>query len=54
MFSFLKVRIKKNADDFVTALSTLTENLLFQLDNILTVDEIQGGCKWSVMRHGLL
>ncbi|KAB5528452.1 hypothetical protein PHYPO_G00140370 [Pangasianodon hypophthalmus] len=39
----LQVCIKKNADEFVTALATLTENLLFQLDNILTVDEIQGG-----------
>lgn len=33
----------------MTALATLTENLLFQLDNILNVDEIQGGCKWSMM-----
>ncbi|MCJ8746829.1 hypothetical protein PDJAM_G00146240 [Pangasius djambal] len=39
----LQACIKKNADEFVTALATLTENLLFQLDNILTVDEIQGG-----------
>ncbi|KAI5088230.1 coiled-coil domain-containing protein 180 isoform X1 [Silurus meridionalis] len=39
----LQACIKKNADEFVTALATMTENLLFQLDNILTLDEIQGG-----------
>ncbi|KAF5896750.1 coiled-coil domain-containing protein, partial [Clarias magur] len=39
----LQVCIQKNADDFVTLLATLTENLLFQLDTILTVDEIQDG-----------
>ncbi|XP_060738579.1 coiled-coil domain-containing protein 180-like [Tachysurus vachellii] len=39
----LQACIKKNADEFVTALATLTESLLFQFDNILTVDEIQGG-----------
>ncbi|KAF4074532.1 hypothetical protein AMELA_G00240320 [Ameiurus melas] len=46
----LQACIKKNADAFVTALATLTENLLFQLDNILTIDEIQGGSvesKWE-------
>ncbi|KAK3514522.1 hypothetical protein QTP70_021500 [Hemibagrus guttatus] len=39
----LQACIEKNAEEFVTALATLTESLLFQLDNILTVDEIQGG-----------
>ncbi|KAM9446078.1 coiled-coil domain-containing protein 180-like [Clarias gariepinus] len=39
----LQVCIQKNADDFVTSLATLTENLLFQLDNILTINEIQDG-----------
>ncbi|KAK3539025.1 hypothetical protein QTP86_023480 [Hemibagrus guttatus] len=39
----LQACIEKNADEFVTALATLTESLLFQLANILTVDEIQGG-----------
>ncbi|XP_053509895.1 coiled-coil domain-containing protein 180 isoform X1 [Ictalurus furcatus] len=39
----LQACIKKNADAFVTALATLTEHLLFQLDNIVTIDEIQGG-----------
>lgn len=32
----------KNAEEFVTALATLTENLLLQLDNILTPNEVQG------------
>ncbi|TSM86003.1 Caspase recruitment domain-containing protein 9 [Bagarius yarrelli] len=39
----LQTCIQKNADELVTKLATLTESLLFQFDNILTVDEIQGG-----------
>ncbi|XP_058230944.1 coiled-coil domain-containing protein 180-like [Hemibagrus wyckioides] len=39
----LQACIKKNADEFVTSLATLTESLLFQLANVLTVDDIQGG-----------
>ncbi|KAI4898344.1 hypothetical protein NFI96_024571 [Prochilodus magdalenae] len=35
--------IRKNADEFVMALATLTENMLFQLDNMLTADEVHGG-----------
>ncbi|KAM9446486.1 coiled-coil domain-containing protein 180-like [Clarias gariepinus] len=39
----LQACIKSNVDDFVTSLATLTEKLLHQLDNILTIDEIQDG-----------
>ncbi|XP_076854168.1 coiled-coil domain-containing protein 180 isoform X2 [Brachyhypopomus gauderio] len=39
----LEACIRKHADEFVTALAVLSENLLFQLDNILTVDEVKGG-----------
>ncbi|KAK1792189.1 hypothetical protein P4O66_012146 [Electrophorus voltai] len=39
----LETCIRKQADEFVTALAALSENVLFQLDNILTVDEVQGG-----------
>ncbi|KAL6465394.1 hypothetical protein MHYP_G00255270 [Metynnis hypsauchen] len=39
----LQACIGKNANEFVTALATLTENILFQLDNILTANEVQGG-----------
>ncbi|XP_062873992.1 coiled-coil domain-containing protein 180 isoform X2 [Trichomycterus rosablanca] len=39
----LQAFIMKNADEFVTVLATLTENLLFQLDNILMPSEVQGG-----------
>ncbi|XP_036454190.1 coiled-coil domain-containing protein 180 [Colossoma macropomum] len=38
----LQACIRKNADEFVTALATLTENILFRLDNMLTADEVQG------------
>ncbi|XP_007243986.3 coiled-coil domain-containing protein 180 isoform X1 [Astyanax mexicanus] len=37
----LQACIRKSAEEFVTALATLTESLLFQLDNILTTEEIQ-------------
>ncbi|XP_072521084.1 coiled-coil domain-containing protein 180 [Salminus brasiliensis] len=39
----LQACIRKKAEEFVTALATLTESLVFQLDNILTAEEIQGG-----------
>lgn len=37
--------MRKHGEEFVRALTSLTENLLFQMDNLLTVDEVQVGRK---------
>lgn len=36
----------KNAEEFVTAISRLAEALLFQFDNLITIHEVQVGCKF--------
>ncbi|KAK6312841.1 hypothetical protein J4Q44_G00161880 [Coregonus suidteri] len=39
----LQACVRKHGEEFVRALTSLTENLLFQMDNLLTVDEVQVG-----------
>ncbi|XP_028850301.1 coiled-coil domain-containing protein 180-like isoform X2 [Denticeps clupeoides] len=39
----LQACVKQHGDDFVTSLVLLTERLLFQMDNLLTIDEVQVG-----------
>uniref|UniRef100_A0A4W5QDV3 Coiled-coil domain containing 180 n=1 Tax=Hucho hucho TaxID=62062 RepID=A0A4W5QDV3_9TELE len=41
----LQACVRKHGEEFVRALTSLTENLLFQMDNLLTVDEVQVGRK---------
>ncbi|KAJ7995229.1 hypothetical protein DPEC_G00242370 [Dallia pectoralis] len=35
--------VRKHGEEFVSAVSTLTQNLLYQMDNLVTVDEVQVG-----------
>ncbi|KAI1895727.1 hypothetical protein AGOR_G00109420 [Albula goreensis] len=39
----LQACARKHGEEFVTALAAATENLLFQMDNLLTVNEVQDG-----------
>ncbi|XP_030647705.1 coiled-coil domain-containing protein 180 [Chanos chanos] len=39
----LKACLRKHGDEFVTALASSVENMLFQMDNLLTVDEVHVG-----------
>ncbi|XP_051522130.1 coiled-coil domain-containing protein 180 [Myxocyprinus asiaticus] len=39
----VQVSVHKNAEEFVTALARLAEALLFQLDNLITIHEVQAG-----------
>ncbi|XP_029573624.1 coiled-coil domain-containing protein 180 isoform X4 [Salmo trutta] len=39
----LQACVRKHGEEFVRSLTSLTENLLFQMDNLLTVDEVQVG-----------
>ncbi|XP_063043494.1 coiled-coil domain-containing protein 180 isoform X2 [Engraulis encrasicolus] len=38
----LKDALRKHGEDFVTALAALTESLLLQMDNLLTIDDVNG------------
>ncbi|XP_051955131.1 coiled-coil domain-containing protein 180 [Xyrauchen texanus] len=39
----VQVSVHKNAEEFVTALARLAEALLFQLDNLITIHDVQAG-----------
>ncbi|KAG7465705.1 hypothetical protein MATL_G00156420 [Megalops atlanticus] len=39
----LQACVRSHGEEFVAALTSVTENLLFQMDNLLTIDEVQAG-----------
>ncbi|XP_036398058.1 coiled-coil domain-containing protein 180 [Megalops cyprinoides] len=39
----LQACVRSHGEEFVAALASLTENMLFQMDNLLTIDEVQAG-----------